>query len=80
MPRRLSSSIALCTTAALAASAHAATFADPPDCGIRSSCGLHRLLYFLYGAAIVLGIIFVIVLAAAAYFYYKNKRSELPRR
>jgi len=80
MPRRLSSSIVLCIAAALAASAHAATFADSPNCGIYSQCGLHRILHFLYGSAVVLGIIFVIVLAAAAYFYYKNKRSELTRR
>jgi uncharacterized membrane protein len=80
MSRRLSSSIAVCTASALTASAHATSSTDSPDCGIRSACGLHRLLYFLYGASVVLGIIFVIVLAAAAYFYFKNKRSELPRR
>ena len=80
MPRRLSSSIALCTAAVLTTAAYAATFADSPDCGIRSQCGLQRILHFVYGSAVLLAIIFAIVLGAAAYFYFKNKRSELPPR
>ena len=76
MLRRLAPLIAFCFALAPAASAHAATFADPQDCGLYTSCGLHRTLHLLYGAVTFLTIVLVIVLAAAAYVYRKNKRSE----
>jgi hypothetical protein len=59
--------------------ATAVAHADTPNCGLRTNCGLTRVLHILYVAAGVLGVILVIVLAAAFYLYRKNKRSDLLR-
>ena len=76
MFRRPTLPIAAALTLSLAATA---AYADTPDCGLRTNCGLTRALHLLYVAASVLGIIFVIVLAAAFYLYRKNKRRDLLR-
>ena len=59
--------------------AHALAFADTPNCGLNTGCGLHRALHLLYAAVTVLTIVLAVVLVLAIYFYRKNKRSE-PRR
>jgi hypothetical protein len=59
--------------------AAAAAYADNPNCGLMTNCGLNRALHVLYGMATVLTIIFIIVLGAAIYLYQKNKRSNFLR-
>jgi hypothetical protein len=63
-------SLCLATTAA---------YAQSPNCGMMTNCGLKRTLHMLYAAATVLTLIFAIVLGAAIYLYQKNKRSNLFR-
>ncbi len=56
-----------------------AAYADTPNCGLTTQCGLTRALHILYTAATVLGVLLIIVLAAAIYLYRKNKRTDLLR-
>ena len=73
------SRISLVPLLAFAPATYALALADTPDCGLNTSCGLHRALHLLYAAATVLTIVLAVVLVLAIYFYRKNKRSE-PRR
>ena len=76
MFRRLKLPIAAGLTLCMATTA---AYADTPNCGLRTNCGLTRALHILYVAAGVLGVILGIVLAVALYVYRKNKRSDLLR-